>query len=572
MSRADAKHLALFFVGLSLLGAGCDEHGDLPVTYDLPVSEPPVSEPPATPPSLGELSASPASVGPGEVLRLGASATDSRGGLSFAWASSTGSVSGPLGSGEHSDALWMSPSCLPADVAPTVTVTVTNAAGLSASHTFPVSWTGPACTRAPCSFSLETGRVALAADCTTDSTLFIPDDYTFDGQGHSVTAVDPPGGPFAGAVLRNRGSTARVRDVTVTASGLADVCETGAARLRGILLEGASGEVVDSTVNGLAKGSSTSGCQEGFGIEVRNDDASLGPFRVDVLRNRVSGYQKVGILAMGSVEVTIDRNTVEGGVPVGHIARNGIQVGNGARGSVTGNSVSGNAYTGTSGDTGAGIVVVGGSYYGAGTPLVTGLVIEGNTLVDNDVGISLSQLEAGGGGPSTPTRIRVAGNLLSNGAATNPTYQAAIADYGTGNVITSNVVSGVGFDPAAVPDHTFAVDVLAVGPASALAFLSPGYDVAAGACSGRVTVQSQDSAGNLVPSAGAFSLEATGPAAAGVTFHADPACTGEALTTVDLSGPQAEATFYFKSSQPGAASVSVSGGALSTASQNHTLH
>jgi hypothetical protein len=563
MSRADAKHLALLVVGLALVGAGCDEHGHPPVTY----------EPPATPPSLQELSASPASVGPGEVLRLGATAKDSRGGLFFAWTTTAGTVSGPLGSGERGEALWVSPSCLPAGVTPTVTVTVTNAVGLSASHTFPVSWTGPDCTRPACAFALETGRVSLAADCTTDLPLFIPDDHAFDGQGHTLTAVEPSGGHFTGAVLRNRGSTARVRNVTVTASGLADVCEAGAARLRGILLEGASGEVVDSTVSGLAKGSSTSGCQEGFGIEVRNDDASRGPFRVDVLRNRVSGYQKAGILAIGAVEVTIDGNTVEGGGPVAHIARSGIQVGNGARGSVTDNSVSGNAYTGASGDAGAGIVVSGGSYYGAGTALSTGLVIEGNTLADNDIGISLSQLEGpGGAAPSTPTRIRVASNVLSNGAATNPTYQAAIADFGTGNVITSNTVSGAGYDPATAAGRTFSVDVVAVGPAAALTFLTPAYDIATGACSGGVTVQSQDSAGNLVPSAGTFSLAASGPVGAGVTFHADPACTAAALSTVDLSGPQAEATFYFKSSQPGAATVSVSGGALSPASQNHTVH
>lgn len=563
MSRADAKHLALLVAGLALVGAGCDEHSDLPVTY----------EPPATSPSLQDLSASPESVGPGEVLRLGATAMDSRGGLSFAWTTTAGTVSGPLGSGERGEALWVSPSCLPADVTPTVTVTVTNAVGLSASHTFPVSWTGPACTRPACAFAVETGRVALSADCTTDLPLFIPDNSTFDGQGHTVTVVDPPGGHFTGAVLRNRGSTARVRNVTVTASGLADVCASGAARLRGILLEAASGEVVDSAVSGLAKGSSTSGCQEGFGIEVRNDDASRGPFRVDVLRNRVSSYQKVGILAVGAVDVTIDGNTVQGGGPVAHIARNGIQVGNGATGSVTGNSVSGNAYTGASGDTGAGLVVAGGSYYGAGTPLSTGLVIERNTLTDNDIGVSLSQLEgSGGAAPSTPTRIRVASNVLSNGAATNPTYQAAIADFGTGNVITSNVISGAGYDPATVAGSTFSVDVLAVGPASALAFLTPAQDVAAGACSGKVTVQSQDSAGNLVPSAETFSLAASGPAGAGVTFHADSACTGAALTTVDLSGPQAEATFYFKSSQPGAASVSVSGGTLSPASQDQGIH
>lgn len=563
MSRVEAKHLALLVAGLALVGAGCDEHSDLPVTY----------EPPATPPSLQDFSASPESVGPGEVLTLGATAKDSRGGLSFAWTTTAGTVSGPVGSGERGEALWVSPSCLPADVTPTVTVTVTNAVGLSASHTFPVSWTGPACTRPPCAFALETGRVSLAADCTTDSPLFIPDDYVFDGLGRTVTVVDPPGGHFTGAVLRNRGSMARVRNVTVTASALADVCETGAARLRGILLEGASGEVVDSTVSGLAKGSSTSGCQEGFGIEARNDDASRGPFRVDVLRNRVSGYQKIGILALGTVEVTIDGNTVEGGGPVAHIARNGIQVGNGARGSVTDNSVSGNAYTGTSGDASAGIVVSGGSFYGAGTPLSTGLVIESNTLVDNDIGVSLSQLEgSGGAAPSVPTRIRVAHNVLSSNAATNPTYQAAIADFGTGNVITSNTISGAGYDPATVKDHTFSVDVVAVGPALALAFLTPAQDIATGTCSGKVTVQSQDSAGNLVPATETFTLAASGPAGAGVTFHSDPACTGSALSTVDLSGPQAEAAFYFKSSQAGAATVSVSGGALSTASQDQSIH
>jgi hypothetical protein len=122
-----------------------------------------------------------------------------------------------------------------------------------------------------------------------------------------------------------------------------------------------------------------------------------------------------------------------------------------------------------------------------------------------------------------------------------------------------------------VPGHTFSVDVVAVGLASALAFLTPTYELATGACSGKVTVQSQDSAGNLVPASGTFSLEATGPAASGLTFHADPACTGSALSTVALSNPQAEVTFYFKSSTVGTATVSVTGGGLSPASRAYTL-
>jgi hypothetical protein len=509
-------------------------------------------------------------------MRLGVTVAEGSGeSLSFAWSTSVGTVSTSVDAAGRSEVTWTSLSCLAPGVTPTVTVTVTNGAGLSVSHTFPITWTGPACTRAPCLFSLGDGRVELAADCTTDATLLIPEDYTFDGKGHTVTAVDPPGGTFTGAVLRNRGTKARVRNVTVTASGLRDVCKDSAARLRGILLEGASGEVVDSEVRNLEKGAGASGCQEGFGIEVRNDDAGRGPFQVDVLRNRVSRYQKTGLLAVGAVQVTLSDNTVDGGGPVGHIARNGLQVSFGARARVTGNTVSGNAYTGTAQDTTAGgLVVTGGSYFGPGSPLVTDLVVEGNTFTGNDVGVSLSQLEGTAASytpPSVPTRIRVAGNTLSNGSASNRFYQAAIADYGTANVITSNVISGAGYDPATVSGHTFSVDVLA-DPADKLTFLTPARDVAVGACSGKLTVQSQDAKGNLAPSSGNFNLAATGPAASGLTFFADPGCTGGALSTVSLSNAQAESNFYFKATTPGAVTVTVTGKGLSPASQAHTVH
>ncbi|QRK10755.1 right-handed parallel beta-helix repeat-containing protein [Archangium violaceum] len=559
MNRADAKHLALLVVSLSLGVVGCSEEGALPVTYT----------PPAPPPSLQAVSASPESVGPGELLLLKATANAPHGALSFSWSTTTGFVRAPESDADSSNTVWMSPSCLPTDVTPTVTVTVSDDLGRSASHSFPVKWTGPACTRPLCAFSLEKERLAAVADCTTDSTLFIPDAYTFDGQGHSVTAVDPPGGHFTGAIIRNRGSTARVRGVTVSASGLRDICEGDVARrLRGILIEGASGEVADSRLGGLSRGDGKSGCQEGFGIEVRNDDASRGSFQVDVLRNHVSGYQKVGILATGAVDVTIDGNTVDGGGAVDYIARNGIQIGNGARARVTKNKVSGNAYTDTRITVGSGVLV----RVDEGKPLVTGLVIEGNTFIDNDVGIYLAQDV---GNPiELPERARIADNRLENSEEPLPTgYQAAITDYyGTGSIITSNDIKGMGYDPETVPDVTFAVDVYTTLPVSKLSFLTSSYDIATGACSGKVTVQSQDDHGNLVPSSGSFTLEADGPAASGVTFHADPGCSGAAISSVDLSNPQAEAIFYFKSSRPGTVTVRVSGGGLVPASQDQIIH
>ncbi|QRN97168.1 right-handed parallel beta-helix repeat-containing protein [Archangium violaceum] len=562
MNRADVKRLWLLVGGLALVAAGCREERDLPVTYTF--------EPP---PSIQEVSQTPTSVGPADLLRLSITvAGGSRGALSFSWTTNAGVLGTPVDGTSRSEVVWTSPSCLPADVKPKVTVMVTDTQKRSASHTFEISWTGPVCTQAQCPFSLGAERLALEADCTTDSPLFVPDGYTFDGQGHTVTAVNPSGGRFTGAVIRNKGGTARVRGVSVTASGLTDPCESGAARLRGILLEGATGEVVDSEVRDLNRGLDTSGCQEGFGIEVRNDDASRGSLKVDVLRNRVSGYQKLGILVTGAVEVNLEGNTVDGRGPVAHIARNGIQVSNGARGRVTGNTVSGNAYTGPAvNTTSAGILVAGGSAYGQS--LVTGLVIEGNTLTDNDVGISLSQYEGEAfEPPAEKTLIRVAGNDVRHGGAVlNPYYQAAISDSGTGNIITANLFSGAGYTRDE-SRHLYDIDVSPTKSASRLVFLTSAQDFAMGACSGKVTVQSQDENGNLVRPADpdAFTVAASGVAASGVTFYTDAGCT-ESLTTLNLSNPQAEASFFIRSSQPGAATVEVSGGGLSTASQAATI-
>jgi hypothetical protein len=83
-----------------------------------------------------------------------------------------------------------------------------------------------------------------------------------------------------------------------------------------------------------------------------------------------------------------------------------------------------------------------------------------------------------------------------------------------------------------------------------------------------VVVQSQDGNGNLSkPTPAAFSL--TAPPAAGVTFYADPECTGP-ITLVDLSTPEAAAAFYFKAAQAGPVVLTVSNGILSQ-SQEETV-
>ena len=188
----------------------------------------------------------------------------------------------------------------------------------------------------------------LVADCTTDHTIRVPNGWTLDGAGHSITAIDPAGGHFLGAVVANGGTSANVRKLTVTASNLSnDVCDAGVDRLRGILFDNASGSITDNVVTGVEQGNS--GCQEGNAIEVRNFKAngSTGtPKRtVTISGNKVSNYQKNGITANGGLAATITGNTVIGDGLIDHIAQNGIQVGYSASATITNNVVNDNFYS-----------------------------------------------------------------------------------------------------------------------------------------------------------------------------------------------------------------------------------
>ena len=64
---------------------------------------------------------------------------------------------------------------------------------------------------APCTFTTVGTTMRLDADCSTSTTIMIPDGFTLDGGHHTITAVDPGvGSPFQGAVLRNAGMIAHV--------------------------------------------------------------------------------------------------------------------------------------------------------------------------------------------------------------------------------------------------------------------------------------------------------------------------------------------------------------------------
>lgn len=197
---------------------------------------------------------------------------------------------------------------------------------------------------------IASGQVLeLQGPCVTDETIIVPDGKTLDGNGHAITAIDPSGDHFRGAVVANGGNDAHVTDVTVTADDLANACDGGDDRLRGILLEGASGSITRSRIIGINQG--PSGCQEGNAIEVRNepfDGSHPDIVKVEIAHNEVDAYQKTGIVANGDVDVDVHHNVVGISATQQNLAANGIQLGFGALGSVTHNRVKGSQWMGTS--------------------------------------------------------------------------------------------------------------------------------------------------------------------------------------------------------------------------------
>jgi len=191
-----------------------------------------------------------------------------------------------------------------------------------------------------CVFDLAAGTMRLEADCTTDASIVIPDGITLDGNYHTITAVDPPGGHFLGAILVNGGRRASVINTRLAADALANVCDVGDARLRGILLDGASGVLKGNTILDLNQGASA--CQEGNAIEVWN--LSGTPVLVEIADNVIDGYQKSGVVASGAVDVSIHYNVIGSSATQAMLSANAIQIGFGAWASIEHNDITGNRW------------------------------------------------------------------------------------------------------------------------------------------------------------------------------------------------------------------------------------
>lgn len=245
-----------------------------------------------------------------------------------------------------------------------------------------------------------------------------------------------------------------------TTSGNVSGADIFGANYFGVLVNGDVGvvkvNVTGSAIHDIGE-SPLDGSQHGNAIYFRA--LGTGTASGTIAGNTLTNYQKGGITTNGSVSATISNNVVTGQGPVAYIAQNGIQVGYGAKATVTGNTVSGNAYTGPNLASSAGILVVGGPAFGL--PYTVDLSITRNTLTNNDVGVWLYNADAAGNAPAIKTNNSVKLNTISNGAVTNTTgwdascgYQVGVSDLGHKDQIVNNSISGFGYTKTVGGDCT----------------------------------------------------------------------------------------------------------------------
>ena len=216
----------------------------------------------------------------------------------------------------------------------------------------------------------------------------------------------------------------------------------------GVLIDGGASVTLTNNHITHIRDDPMTGCQNGWAI--RAISATL-----TATGNKVDDYQKNGIDVRGTGAVgTITNNTVVAAGPTTVIAQNGIVFAPGASGTVTGNTVSGNAYRGSGYPTnldvlGNGIVVAqpGGN-----------VTISQNKLVGNDLGIDVFGVATGTltasanaitGGEygvivDDSRNVRIEKNV-TGGAAQNGLYAGKGAN---GNTFQGNIATGV-----ALPGH-----------------------------------------------------------------------------------------------------------------------
>ncbi|HMM80946.1 MAG TPA: right-handed parallel beta-helix repeat-containing protein [Pyrinomonadaceae bacterium] len=274
-------------------------------------------------------------------------------------------------------------------------------------------------------------KIQVAANTYTEQ-LSITKCVTIEGAGIGSTIIQAPATLAPSGVLGFTGnSIVEVRSNSyVTVTG---VTITGPLPLLaypnktfGIFVaENATLDMSNSQVTAIHTSSGVDGAQNGTGIGVGSTAANtIGTI---VLNNvTVNDYQKNGMLVerTGSV-ATIANSTVTGIGPTSIIAQNGIQIADGATGTITASTITQNLYIITNPLNpwaSSGVLP-----WNAGAVTITG-----STLNNNDVSVYTGTSSV----PATPAPLTITGNTFDAN-----TYNAVFYDAEHPVTITDNIVT-----------------------------------------------------------------------------------------------------------------------------------
>jgi nitrous oxidase accessory protein NosD len=149
------------------------------------------------------------------------------------------------------------------------------------------------------------------------------------------------GAPIAAAILVKDAANVEIEGLIVDTAnnGIAEC----APDLIGILYQNSSGSIEHNAVRNTKLSVSLNGCQSGDAIAVQSLGGGTSKVKID--DNSVHDYQKNGITGNETgTEVTISKNVVTGLGPTTGAAQNGIQIGFGAKGGVSRNTVTDNVW------------------------------------------------------------------------------------------------------------------------------------------------------------------------------------------------------------------------------------
>lgn len=234
-----------------------------------------------------------------------------------------------------------------------------------------------------CSFAinLKSKTMVLQGPCQTDETILIPDKLTLNGQGFKITAIDPPGGNFAGPILTNAGTIANVTNLFLrTSTAMADFCQDDANKIVGILINNAVSSISGVNIT-LNKGAGASVCSEGIAIVAQSlPFSATKPYKKVTIKDSSFNYnQLAGIMARGNLNLRVENNLIRN-LDANPNTRHGLVMSEGVKAYVVNNQILRHQHVPYNDDPGYGIL---GNGIGASTFIT-------NTVNFADVGIRAS--------------------------------------------------------------------------------------------------------------------------------------------------------------------------------------